>query len=323
MASSSEEEPPPREEEEETLEEEALPPAVVVCSLDPSQVNLMEILEAHDSIWSAGFERLSHESLRQRRLERQLSLRLVVHVVEGRTLLVDEDGYYNEVLDGRVAIGLAGVPTADDKLARDDVVAELVDSGQSSIWRLVKEKRFFTWDTRPSALQIDRLIELIDPAAEPFEATDDMRHYSNLFDKRSASTSSSDSGFGVVSRPEVSGLRFKAIALPVLTHLTNLTTSLRNLGDACTNRPFFQGGGGGGVWNRGESPSSSQSTTTPSPTTTVGGGDRGEKNTKNSLSQIDDSDWVFDDFDDFLQQQQQPPEESDDLGCNAQDDIAV
>eukprot|EP00635_Sarcinochrysidales_sp_CCMP3193_P014289 CAMPEP_0118890504 /NCGR_PEP_ID=MMETSP1166-20130328/936_1 /TAXON_ID=1104430 /ORGANISM="Chrysoreinhardia sp, Strain CCMP3193" /LENGTH=334 /DNA_ID=CAMNT_0006829117 /DNA_START=16 /DNA_END=1020 /DNA_ORIENTATION=- len=300
-------------------------PAVVVYSLDPLQESLGAVLEGHDSIWAAAFERLCRSTLRCRR-SLPASLKLVVHAVDGRTLLVDDDGYYTEFLrdtDGRVAVALAGVSTSDDVLASAEVVTELVEAGQATVGKLFLAGRFFTWKSKPSATQLDRIAVLAEPAAEPpfvcdltprapsplLESTDSRvssttsggssRHPS---DDTSATSSSQFNQFqnqnnaaGISGKGAAAALRLKAMALPLVTHLTNFTSSLQQ-----------RFGEGGGVAATVTATLASSRLASP----------------RNDAPLGDDSDWVYDDFDEFHHQEEDQDQDDHDL-APSQDDIAV
>jgi len=196
----------------EVVEEE-----VVICSLDPLQECVASLF-----LCKSKFERLSQATLRNRRRRQHDSreLLLVVHSVDGRTLLLDENGYYNELIcasGGNVAVAVAGVP---DTQTLEEVVAELVDSGQSSVWKLFKAKRFFKWDAKPSDDQLRQMALLWN--APPFEPTPDMRKAA----KRTKF-------FGPAGE-RWAPLRNKAIAVsaPALANLKkHVKTSLRTLSD--------------------------------------------------------------------------------------------
>ena len=104
---------------------------------------------------------------------------VLLHVVDGRTLLVDRDGLYNAFFReaaaatcGNVLLALHGVPTPDGAVANEDALVELIDDGQASMWQLHKCGRFLTWDGAPSRLSLVHLQHALDSQLPPFVLTD-------------------------------------------------------------------------------------------------------------------------------------------------------
>ena len=103
---------------------------------------------------------------------------VLLHVVDGRTLLVDRDGLYNAFFReaaaatcGNVLLALHGVPTPDGAVANEDALVELIDDGQASMWQLHKCGRFLTWDGAPSRLSLVHLQHALDSQLPPFVLT--------------------------------------------------------------------------------------------------------------------------------------------------------
>ena len=103
---------------------------------------------------------------------------VLLHVVDGRTLLVDRDGLYNAFFReaaaatcGNVLLVLHGVETAESSVANEDALVELIDDGQASMWQLHKCGRFLTWDAAPSRLSLVHLQHALDSQLPPFVLT--------------------------------------------------------------------------------------------------------------------------------------------------------
>lgn len=101
---------------------------------------------------------------------------ILVHFVEGRTLLVDTDGSYNRFLveaisacGGHVVVILRGVD-----MAHDTVVSELVAAGQRSVLVFDRSGRFLTWGDAPIEAQLRHIEQLCSRRAAPVSATDEM-----------------------------------------------------------------------------------------------------------------------------------------------------
>lgn len=107
---------------------------------------------------------------------RGASFAVLVHAVDGRTLLLDDNGSYNkfvadavEATGGNVAIALARCPIRCP-------VAELVAAGQTSISEFHDKGRFLAWDAAPDAADLRRFAELYGGDAFPRAAvTEGMR----------------------------------------------------------------------------------------------------------------------------------------------------
>lgn len=145
---------------------------------------------------------LNVAELRKRHDEQELTL--LVHFCEGRTLLVDRDGLYTSWLPRNVALALSNVATSRG-LASEEVVAELVTSGQVSIGDLHDASRFLTWHSTPSATQLRRLKDLSDQQLLPPDDDASLRH--------------------TLSR------RVKRVAVPVLATLATSLRSFRRSND--------------------------------------------------------------------------------------------
>ena len=110
---------------------------------------------------------------------RGTSFAVLVHAVDGRTLLLDDNGSYNkfvadavEATGGNVAIALARCPIRCPAAA----VAELVAAGQTSIAEFHGKGRFLAWDAAPDAADLRRFAELYGGDAFPRAAvTEGMR----------------------------------------------------------------------------------------------------------------------------------------------------
>ena len=110
---------------------------------------------------------------------RGASFAVLVHAVDGRTLLLDDNGSYNkfvadavEATGGNVAIALARCPVRCPTAA----VAELVAAGQTSISEFHDKGRFLVWDAAPDAADLRRFAELYGGDAFPRAAvTEGMR----------------------------------------------------------------------------------------------------------------------------------------------------
>ena len=110
---------------------------------------------------------------------RGASFAVLVHAVDGRTLLLDDNGSYNkfvadavEATGGNVAIALARCPIRCPRAA----VAELVAAGQTSISEFHDKGRFLSWDAAPDAADLRRFAELYGGDAFPRAAvTEGMR----------------------------------------------------------------------------------------------------------------------------------------------------
>lgn len=123
-------------------------------------------------------------------------LTILLHVVEGRTLLVDKDGLYNSwfcCMAGRnVVLALHGVDTPDDSVASVDAITELVDSRQTSILALHRVGRFLTWQHEPSRLHLSRLAVLREGVSFPyFEPTPEIMVFDTNSLQRGVSSKSS------------------------------------------------------------------------------------------------------------------------------------
>lgn len=109
---------------------------------------------------------------------RGASFAVLVHAVDGRTLLLDDNGSYNkfvadavEATGGNVAIALARCP-----IRCPTAVAELVAAGQTSIAEFHGKGRFLAWDAAPNAADLRRFAELYGGDAFPRAAvTEGMR----------------------------------------------------------------------------------------------------------------------------------------------------
>ena len=109
---------------------------------------------------------------------RGASFAVLVHAVDGRTLLLDDNGSYNkfvadavEATGGNVAIALARCPIRCPR-----AVAELVAAGQTSISEFHDKGRFLVWDAAPDAADLRRFAELYGGDAFPRAAvTEGMR----------------------------------------------------------------------------------------------------------------------------------------------------
>ena len=109
---------------------------------------------------------------------RGASFAVLVHAVDGRTLLLDDNGSYNkfvadavEATGGNVAIALARCP-----IRCPSAVAELVAAGQTSIAEFHDKGRFLVWDAAPDAADLRRFAELYGGDAFPRAAvTEGMR----------------------------------------------------------------------------------------------------------------------------------------------------
>ena len=109
---------------------------------------------------------------------RGASFAVLVHAVDGRTLLLDDNGSYNkfvadavEATGGNVAIALARCPIRCPR-----AVAELVAAGQTSISEFHDKGRFLAWDAAPDAADLRRFAELYGGDAFPRAAvTEGMR----------------------------------------------------------------------------------------------------------------------------------------------------
>ncbi|KAJ1462700.1 hypothetical protein M885DRAFT_505737 [Pelagophyceae sp. CCMP2097] len=155
----------------------------VVFSTDLAEAERLASMLRRDGWRSARAEQLHFDRLRD---PEPLAIdddavALLLHAVEGRTLLVDKDGLYNawivaaiEKTRGSVVVALSSVPTEQGRVASDDVVSELVDSGQASVWAIHRRGRFLTWDVEPCPTQLLHLRALRDAQFEPLTATPDM-----------------------------------------------------------------------------------------------------------------------------------------------------
>mmetsp|Transcript_4060 Transcript_4060/g.16343 ORF Transcript_4060/g.16343 Transcript_4060/m.16343 type:complete len:448 (-) Transcript_4060:643-1986(-) len=175
---------------------------VRVASVDEAEAERVAGLLGRALGAPVGVEVLRAAELRGRGLARSppesaetdRTLTILVHVVDGRTLLVDRDGLYNAWFHragGDVALALTPIATPPESLACDLTVAELVDSGQSSVWPLHRARRFVTFGADgPTAAQLRRFAELADPATPPLASfpTDDMLEALGVVDATDASS---------------------------------------------------------------------------------------------------------------------------------------
>lgn len=111
---------------------------------------------------------------------------LLCHYNEGRVLLTDEDGMYNDfimeacrVAGGNVFVALAPVSTAPTALANETLVTALAyTGGQQGLLSIHMQKRFLTWDKTPSDVQLDFLRGALEGDMEPLEVPESVLQHS-------------------------------------------------------------------------------------------------------------------------------------------------
>ncbi|CAN0011161.1 unnamed protein product, partial [Ectocarpus fasciculatus] len=104
---------------------------------------------------------------------------LLCHYNEGRVLLTDEDGMYNDfileacrVTGGNVFVALAPVSTSAASLANETLVTALAYSGgQQGLLSIHMQKRFLTWNKAPSEAQVECLRAALDGTMEPLSVS--------------------------------------------------------------------------------------------------------------------------------------------------------
>mgnify|MGYP001254023098 CR=1 FL=1 len=105
---------------------------------------------------------------------------VLVHFCEGRVLLTDQDGLYNDFMrdavtkcNGQVVVVLTNVEgTPADALANPAIVSALADEAtgaQSSVQELHAQHRLLTWQRQPSEKQLQHLKDLVTGRAAPLE----------------------------------------------------------------------------------------------------------------------------------------------------------
>ncbi|CAM9527215.1 unnamed protein product [Ectocarpus fasciculatus] len=111
---------------------------------------------------------------------------LLCHYNEGRVLLTDEDGMYNDfileacrVTGGNVFVALAPVSTSAASLANETLVTALAYSGgQQGLLSIHMQKRFLTWNKAPSEAQVECLRAALDGAMEPLSVPESVLEHS-------------------------------------------------------------------------------------------------------------------------------------------------
>ena len=132
----------------------------VVCSLELDAA--AGLIEALRPTFEVATFRLKHDELRTGTCVPPAGdVAFILHAVDGRTLLLDDDGYYNRLLEaanhrcrGDVFLVLAECgPAPGNALCDPRVVAEL-GPHQPSVRDLAAADRFFTLAAAPSAAQL-------------------------------------------------------------------------------------------------------------------------------------------------------------------------
>mmetsp|Transcript_7742 Transcript_7742/g.11717 ORF Transcript_7742/g.11717 Transcript_7742/m.11717 type:complete len:283 (+) Transcript_7742:26-874(+) len=193
-------------EEENTIEIDVVmnDPLIKVYSLEVEEGKRIGTYIEETLNFSVECCALQSSDLRRRQTYELKQLQLIIHVVDGRTLLVDKDGLYNQFLcsGGNVCLALSGIET-DEQTA----ITELVQAGQTSIEYLIKAGRFFAFNYLPCASHLDLLTRLIENATF-FVATDQMR-------------SSDDNTTPLITKVSSSArVLVQSWALPVFNHVT-------------------------------------------------------------------------------------------------------
>ncbi|CAM9903879.1 unnamed protein product [Scytosiphon promiscuus] len=111
---------------------------------------------------------------------------LLCHYNEGRVLLTDEDGMYNDfimeacrVTGGNVFVALAPVATPATALANETLVTALAYSGgQRGLLSIHMQKRFLTWRKAPSEGQVECLRAALNGGMEPLSVPESVLEHS-------------------------------------------------------------------------------------------------------------------------------------------------
>ncbi|CAM9918926.1 unnamed protein product [Ascophyllum nodosum] len=114
---------------------------------------------------------------------------------EGRVLLTDQDGMYNDFLleacrvtDGNVFVALGPVTTSPAVLANEAIVTGLAYSGgQQGLLSIHMQDRFLTWDKTPSEMQLNRMRDALTGEVGPLEVPDSVRAHAEGWDGRKTS----------------------------------------------------------------------------------------------------------------------------------------
>uniref|UniRef100_A0A7S2XXL6 Uncharacterized protein n=1 Tax=Fibrocapsa japonica TaxID=94617 RepID=A0A7S2XXL6_9STRA len=109
---------------------------------------------------------------------------ILCHYNEGRLLLTDQDGLYNNFIKeavkatgGNVFLVVTGLSSSGGVLADKRVVSSLVSNGQSSIQYIDSARRLLTWDGAPSRDQLEHLQLAVRGKVDPLETPETiLRH---------------------------------------------------------------------------------------------------------------------------------------------------
>jgi len=176
------------------------PYRILVCSLDEDECEKTKqaLEQGLLSIENQSTQRavvvlsliLDHSNLRDFKFQSNITeggidLVVLIHYAEGRTLLTDADGLYNnflykacEISGGNIFIALAGIETEESDLSNDEAVQDLVgNGGQSSVVDINLSMRFMSWDEAPSEMQLYHLKKGIDFEIEPLVLPQGIRQY--------------------------------------------------------------------------------------------------------------------------------------------------
>ncbi|KAG5176258.1 hypothetical protein JKP88DRAFT_203024 [Tribonema minus] len=119
-------------------------------------------------------------------------LALLVHFSEGRVLLTDKDGLYNDFLleavklaGGNLLIAVSGVETAPGTLAHEGVVQALAYSGgQRAVLSIHQQKRFLTWAKEPAPVHLDHIAAALAGNVRLLAVPDSVNMYSSALRRR-------------------------------------------------------------------------------------------------------------------------------------------
>uniref|UniRef100_A0A7R9UAW8 Uncharacterized protein n=1 Tax=Pinguiococcus pyrenoidosus TaxID=172671 RepID=A0A7R9UAW8_9STRA len=116
------------------------------------------------------------------------SLVILCHYNEGRVLITDRDGMYNDFLvvasknaGGNVLLVVSGVDTSDGELANTSFVDSLVWEGaQNAVGEIHTQRRLLTWNGSPSSFHKEHILKAVQGQLEPLQLPHSVLEHSSL-----------------------------------------------------------------------------------------------------------------------------------------------
>ena len=113
---------------------------------------------------------------------------VLCHYNEGRLLLTDRDGLYNDLLcsaarasGGNVVVVLTGVKTEAGALASAGLLEGLVGEGaQASVGAIAAQGRLLTWERKPSSAQLEQLRRALAGELPPLSVPEGLLRHGTL-----------------------------------------------------------------------------------------------------------------------------------------------